>query len=205
MSTKSAILETSLDLFNTQGYANVGVREIARQLNISPGNLSYHFPKKEDILSILLQRLKDANTALYEAYQNDEKNLHNFIQLMNKIFHSQYKFRGVYIGNLFIQQALQKSEVFDYKPVESNRKHNFRIIFKELVEKNELDANEEDIDFLVNFISLFGRFWIQEAFLLEKNQDKEKAIQHYIRILKHQLQHFATETGKVSLNSFMLS
>ena len=47
MNTKDKILEKSLELFNNQGVHNVGVRDIARALEISPGNMSYHFPKKE--------------------------------------------------------------------------------------------------------------------------------------------------------------
>ena len=49
------ILNKSLDLFNAHGYENVTMRMICNELNISPGNLTYYFPKKIDILTALLK------------------------------------------------------------------------------------------------------------------------------------------------------
>ena len=57
MSTKDKILEKSLELFNNQGVHNVGVRDIARALEMSPGNMSYHFPKKEDVILALMEKM----------------------------------------------------------------------------------------------------------------------------------------------------
>lgn len=56
MSTlRESILETSIQLFNKNGYAAVTMRDIAGALNISPGNLTYHF-KKKTILSMQLSK-----------------------------------------------------------------------------------------------------------------------------------------------------
>lgn len=48
--TKTKILETSLKLFNKKGCMNTSTRHIAEELNISVGNLYYHFKNKESIL-----------------------------------------------------------------------------------------------------------------------------------------------------------
>lgn len=56
-STKQKILEVSKKLFNEKGYQNVRMREISSQLNISVGNLTYHFNKKEDILKELMKNV----------------------------------------------------------------------------------------------------------------------------------------------------
>lgn len=42
---RDKILETSIELFNKNGYAYVTLRDISDALNISPGNLTYHFKK----------------------------------------------------------------------------------------------------------------------------------------------------------------
>ncbi|NIQ74977.1 MAG: helix-turn-helix transcriptional regulator, partial [Gammaproteobacteria bacterium] len=44
------ILNEALRLANDKGWRSAGVREISRELDISPGNLSYHFARKEEIL-----------------------------------------------------------------------------------------------------------------------------------------------------------
>lgn len=47
---RSAILETARLLFNERGYNNVTLRDIAQELHISIGNLTYYFKRKEDLV-----------------------------------------------------------------------------------------------------------------------------------------------------------
>lgn len=57
--TKERILNTARRLFNERGYARVSMRAIAEELDISPGNLTYHFPQKADIVTALMNELFD--------------------------------------------------------------------------------------------------------------------------------------------------
>ena len=52
--TKQDIIACARRLFEARGYNQVSMREIAGELGISVGNLTYHFKKKEDLIEALL-------------------------------------------------------------------------------------------------------------------------------------------------------
>jgi AcrR family transcriptional regulator len=58
MKTRDRILECALQLFNQQGEPNVSALEIANELDISPGNLYYHFHGKEPVVLALFERFQ---------------------------------------------------------------------------------------------------------------------------------------------------
>lgn len=51
--TSERIVQNSLDLFNLQGERSVSTNHIAAHMDISPGNLYYHFPNKQAIIAVL--------------------------------------------------------------------------------------------------------------------------------------------------------
>jgi AcrR family transcriptional regulator len=65
--TARRILDHARRAFNERGLAAVGIREIARKLELSPGNVSYHFPTKEALVAALIEEGHAANNALVAA------------------------------------------------------------------------------------------------------------------------------------------
>lgn len=52
---KSEIVAAATELFNQSGYRAVSMRSIADAMNISVGNLTYHFKRKEDLFEAVMQ------------------------------------------------------------------------------------------------------------------------------------------------------
>jgi len=48
--TRQNIIQKSIELFNERGVVNVRIRDIADELAISTGNLTYHYKTKQDLM-----------------------------------------------------------------------------------------------------------------------------------------------------------
>lgn len=59
MKLRDKIIQKSIELFNKHGIANVSSNQIAYALNISTGNLTYHFKTKAVLIEALYQLLEE--------------------------------------------------------------------------------------------------------------------------------------------------
>ena len=83
--TAERILEVSLDLFNRFGEPNVSTTLISSALGISPGNLYYHYPAKDELVNALFDRYEnELRPMLSEA--NAIKDLNGAWHLMQRLF-----------------------------------------------------------------------------------------------------------------------
>ena len=64
INTRERIVQNSLELFNQQGERSVSTNHIAAHMEMSPGNLYYHFPNKQAIIAVLF----DEYAALLDSF-----------------------------------------------------------------------------------------------------------------------------------------
>ncbi len=74
--TQEKIIIATVDLFNKAGVSNVRLQDIAKEVGISPGNLTYHYKTKKDLLVAVLSEMTDQqkagrNTNLVFVESND--------------------------------------------------------------------------------------------------------------------------------------
>lgn len=71
---REELLLKCFDLFASRGYANVTMREIAQELNVSTGSLYHYFSNKQTILQKMIEviALREIEQVSYFAYQSDE-------------------------------------------------------------------------------------------------------------------------------------
>jgi AcrR family transcriptional regulator len=68
--TRERIVYTSLELFNQQGERSVSTNHIAAYMEISPGNLYYHFANKQEIIAVLFTEYEALVDSFLRAPQN---------------------------------------------------------------------------------------------------------------------------------------
>lgn len=99
MKTAERILITALDIFNQQGENNVSSVEIAMELDISPGNLYYHFKGKEVIVAALFDIYQEQLRTILDAPSHQEEtslSIEDFFYYIYMIIDKNHLFRFLY-------------------------------------------------------------------------------------------------------------
>ncbi|MDE2358472.1 MAG: TetR/AcrR family transcriptional regulator [Betaproteobacteria bacterium] len=94
--TRERILETSLALFNRHGEPNVTTADIADEMNISPGNLYYHFRNKDEIIGELYDALHASIASLLAIPASRPPGVEDLWLLLHLLFERMWQFRFVY-------------------------------------------------------------------------------------------------------------
>lgn len=79
---KKLILDKSRRLFNEEGLSNVTIRKVALELQMSAGNLTYHFPKRKEIVKELADELSFGEAAFLEMYLSPQQTSHQLERLV---------------------------------------------------------------------------------------------------------------------------
>jgi len=93
--TAERILEVTLDLFNRFGEPNVSTTLISAELNISPGNLYYHYPAKDELINSLFDRYEKALNELLHAADN-VRNVEDAWLFFHMLFELIWQYRFLY-------------------------------------------------------------------------------------------------------------
>lgn len=161
MKTREKILLISQEMFNQLGEPQVSTVDIATELDISPGNLYYHFRNKEEIVISLFMKLE---TELNQALRATEVSL---ISLLDSWLHLKCLFEILWQYRFIYQDShtlLQKNQ-----PLES--------AFKSLINKKS-DTIHRILDYSV------------ESKLITISPSEQNGLVENILILTHFAMHF---------------
>ena len=92
--TRTRILVASLLLFNEQGEPNTTTNEIADEVDISPGNLHYHFRRKADLVQALLAEFRADARRVLQPPETDPASIDDFWVFLHLLleFRTSYRF-----------------------------------------------------------------------------------------------------------------
>lgn len=93
--TAERILATTLELFNRFGEPNVSTTVISAELNISPGNLYYHYPSKDELVNTLFEQYESRVLSLLAA-GDDVRDVEDAWFFLHTLFELIWAYRFLY-------------------------------------------------------------------------------------------------------------
>lgn len=93
--TAERILEVTLELFNRFGEPNVSTTLISSELGISPGNLYYHYPAKDELINALFERYERSLGELLDA-GGDVRDVEDAWFFLHSLFELIWGYRFLY-------------------------------------------------------------------------------------------------------------
>ncbi|MBX7142045.1 MAG: TetR/AcrR family transcriptional regulator [Chitinophagales bacterium] len=202
MTTKDRILESSLRLFNKEGAERVTVRSIASETGISHGNLTYHFPGKDEILYQLYLKLADEFNVLMASLQSDEVDIIQLLKSNQQAFTLFYKYRFLFLDFTHVMRKQPKIRNH-YRRVIQSRKQQFRMLLNLLIENGYVKQEEVkgQYDLLHDVVFVYADFWMTSAEILFEGKESEK-IPYYNRVFQSIIIPLLTPKGMKQYQSF---
>lgn len=161
MSTKDAILDTALSLFNREGTQAITTNHIASEMGISPGNLYYHFRDKGEIISTLFERLFAAWDTGFQLPTGHQPDLNDLQRLVTTNFEILWNYRFIYRE---LNALLQRDAALQERFVEVRLRgfQGFRQLFDAFVLAGQLKAPQDagEIDALAQLCWMISEFWL---------------------------------------------
>ncbi len=201
MDTRDRLLRRATELFNEHGLEAVGVRDLARDLDLSPGNVSYYFARKENLVAELMSDLAEANSDNVEALAAADS-LPELLDQYREIFRTQYNYRFLARSVVHIVDTYPEL-CGSYADVDAARRKGLAQAFSRLV-GTDLDASTTDsaISAIVGTCTMIARFWLSEMRLSFNHIDPELVIDHYLGVIANAAWAASSPSARASLEPY---
>jgi AcrR family transcriptional regulator len=196
LDTKAKILTAARLLFNDLGFSNVTIRMIASELQMSSGNLNYHFKTREDILEALyFEMVKEFDARVDQlgvqeiSFQSIKRDMHQSMKRM-----VDYRFFWTDLYNLL---RLNKSIKAHFEAVYLKRFEGYEFLIRYLTDKGLVRKFEFSSEkrFLIERMIGFSNTWLYNSFIYEIDVNEEY-LQYQTDNLLAMLYPYLTDLGK---------
>lgn len=153
MKTAQRILLTALTLFNEHGENTVTSVDIAVELDISPGNLYYHFKGKDSLVTALMKMHEQQMQKLLVKDKLDTLHAEDIMYYLYLLVDSIHVFRFFYRSPADLVEKYP-SIVRARKNILSSLRSQLTYLFDSLLQREVLLANKADSALLVDLVSL---------------------------------------------------
>jgi AcrR family transcriptional regulator len=196
--TRQRILDTSLAMFNTQGEPHVTTNHIADELEISPGNLYYHFRNKDDIIEQLFGGYEQRIDTALGAPPDRLPNLEDIWLQLHLVFECIWDYRFLYRDLVDILSRNRRLRI-RFARILKRADDSAHQVMRGLTQGGVMRASATELDAAATNILVIATFWLNYA-AVRGEKDEQAAIRAGIVQVMMLLAPFLRDAERVHLN-----
>jgi AcrR family transcriptional regulator len=205
--TAERILEVTLGLFNRFGEPNVSTTLISAELGISPGNLYYHYPAKEELINALFERYDKALGELLQA-SDGVRNVEDAWFFLHSLFEIVWEYRFLYRD---LNDLLSKNRLLEtrFQTVLKHKTRSIRTLLSGMSRAGAIDMDARELEPTANCMVVLLTYWLSFEYVRDPRHALEpdhaqkallRGAQHVLNLLgpyleAGQRQHLLQLTG----------
>ncbi|MFA0088492.1 TetR family transcriptional regulator [Vibrio sp. 10N.286.49.C2] len=200
MKTRDKIVYAALELFNSDGERNVTTNHIAAHIEISPGNLYYHFSNKQEIVRDIFTLYSQELIERFTPVQGQQESLALLKHYLDSIFTLMWKYRFFYSN---LPEILQRDVKLhdEYIEVQERLQGNLVNILRAFVDFELLSLTDKDLKSLVTTLHMIAVGWLSyQSAMSPKTKITEEVIQQGMLQMINVVKPVATLKGQEQLS-----
>lgn len=162
--TRERILELSLRLFNEFGEPNITTTVIAEEMNISPGNLYYHFRNKDDIVNSIFIQFEGEIERMLAVPADRSPNIEDVWLYLHLIFELVWRYRFFYRDLSDLLSRNRKLELH-FKQILAHKIKVAQQLCEGLRNDKALEASEHEINALATNMVVVATYWLSYEYV----------------------------------------
>ena len=157
--TRDRILHTSLQLFNEHGEPRITTNHIADEMDISPGNLYYHFRNKDEIIWLLFEQFERRMDSTLQVPERRIPDMEDMWLYLHLVFENIWEYRFLYrdLDNILSRSKKLRNH---FRRIMERKISTATTICQGLVVAGVMNATAEDISALARNIAVIATYWL---------------------------------------------
>ncbi|MBX3711182.1 MAG: TetR/AcrR family transcriptional regulator [Lysobacter sp.] len=199
--TRQRILDASLAMFNAQGEPNVTTNHIADELEISPGNLYYHFRNKDDIIEQLFARYEERMDNALASPSGRLPELEDIWLQLHLVFECIWDYRFLYRDLVEILSRNRRMRL-RFARILKRADDRAHIVMRGLCQAGVMRASADELDAASTNVLVLSTFWLNYS-AARGDRDEQVAIRQGIVQVMMLLAPFLRDAERVHLNTLI--
>jgi AcrR family transcriptional regulator len=171
--TAERILEVTLELFNRFGEPNVSTTLISAELGISPGNLYYHYPAKDELINSLFDRYERSLNEVLNASDN-VRDVEDAWFFMHTLFELIWQYRFLYRD---LNDLLSKNRRLEthFQSVLKNKTRSIRALLESMARSGALRMDAREMEPTATSMVVVLTYWLSFEYVRDPRNALEPA------------------------------